>query len=161
MNLASSRLYLVLVAFAFVGINTVRAESDVMSTAEVEARLQAFKQNPVRYMNTVPVKYDSLGRALSGSSPFSLDEIRSGAYIDKKNRVRSNQWVSNGRDAPVRLGDALAGRSAIDTGNDDAESLVDHPEKMAKTLEAMQARRLKSAKLKKSPCYDEFLEIYA
>jgi hypothetical protein len=104
----------------------------------LEQVLRDFDRDTKKFMNTLPEKSGP-----QGVSKFSRQDILDRAFIEAKNSQRKQK-----------------GRAAI-VGNDRPEALVDNAQTLVKTLEAMEQKRLRSAKLSISPWSDYYWSLYA
>lgn len=105
----------------------------------LETVLREFDKDPKKFMDTIPEKWG----AEEGVSKFSRPDINNKNYIKVKNDQRK-----------------LKGRAAIE-GNDLPEALVDNGRNLVRSLQAMEQKRLRAAKLSSQPWSDYYWSLYA
>lgn len=127
--------------------------------SDIAALLKDFGKNSAEVMDRLPQKLDArTGRPVASRTAFTPEQIASGEFVTLKDQARQNLCTSQGG-ARVCLGEVLPGRAVFED-NDLAENLVDNPEKMLRTLDAMEAAHLSSAKLDESPWSSTYWPIY-
>lgn len=132
-NLGRSAI-LALCAFPF-GVNASAADE-----AALLKRLQNFKQNPAQAMQQIPPK-TTKGKG-KPVAIFSKAQIAGRSFVAAKNKHR----------------DALTGRSAFKS-NDAPEKLVDFPEEMVTSIQAMD-KKLMKGEVKTQPWSDYYWALY-
>ena len=115
---------------------------------EIQAQLQAFKDNPVEEMNRQPAKVVVQNESAFGTA-FSVDDIDAKRYLDAREKVR---------EALLEVVDPDTGDKAPFQANDNAADLVD--DFQYNNLQAMADANLTSAKIPENPWSDDYWAIY-
>lgn len=138
--------------------STVHAASSPMRHHEVEVFLQSFRADPKGMMDAPLVKRDALGREVEVKPVFTDEEIKSGAFVSRKDELRSHMdLLKNG--TTVTLPQLRPGRAGYDPYYDNYEDLVDVPEaQLVKRPQDMS--RLDHARLDHNPWSDSYWPIY-
>lgn len=140
-------------------------KSPVASPATaMEQRWSEFQADPVKFMNMLPHKKTSGPR--KGLTQFSAADIKTGAFIDKKNGARVGgkgfEFAPDFRDENgVSLGDIIDGRAGA------RESVMDFLDlaqfktrKPVLNLGEMDSEGLREGKLDETPWSDTYWPIY-
>jgi hypothetical protein len=131
-----------------------------VNSDELAQQLEQFERNPKEAMNQRPPKevVPAENRTAAGDL-FGADSLSDNAFVEQRDRYRKLLHME--RDGQIiKLGQVQPGRAPY-LQNDRAENLVDGPaDTMARTLEDMETRGLRSAKLAESPWSDWYWPIY-
>ncbi|MCO5142147.1 MAG: hypothetical protein M9962_03550 [Oligoflexia bacterium] len=115
--------------------------SYAFSNSDLSRALREFERDPKKFMNTIPEK-EVNNRKAKIQSVFTKDAIRKKKYVEEKNKTR-----------PIQ------GKSGIQS-NDRAENLVYNSNKMLKSLEEIERKRLQKAELSVQPWSDHYWALY-
>jgi hypothetical protein len=132
--------------------------------ASTEQRWTEFQADPVKFMNMLPHKKVSGPR--KGLTQFSPADVKSRAFIDKKNGARIGgkgfEFAPDFRDENgVSLGDILDGRAGARENVMDFLDLAQFPDrKPILNLAEMEAEGLREGKLDETPWSDTYWPIY-
>ena len=138
-----------------------RAQSQELSRRlEIKEELRAFYRDPVGVMDQRVQKRDAEGRVIGPlESRFTLEEISSGAYVTARDATRKRMCMEvDGKTRCLGNPEDIPPLSQI-WGEDRVENLVDVGIS-ARTLEALESRELKSAKLETHPWSDDYWAFY-
>lgn len=116
---------------------------------QINTDLQAFRQNPVEFMNQLPSKYDREGKQkVTGKTLFDKATVDSKDYIQTRDVLRQQL---------TRLDEIAPGREAF-AENDQADGFVDTYRYSG--LQSMEANNLMRSMLDESPWSDDYWAIY-
>jgi hypothetical protein len=147
------------VAYGLIGVLALAQTAWADRKQEIETHLRRFQQNPAQVMNERLQKKDGFGRVVKNpETPFSQDDIRSRDFVTQRDTYRQRMCKEVGG-ARVCLKDIEPGRAPIQ-GNDLVEDLVDNGDRALRSLEDMEKRRLRAAKLAETPWSDDYWAIY-
>lgn len=122
-----------------------------MSTEQQEQivkGLQEFHENPVEFMNRLPLKYDGEDLDSSGKSVFDQPGIEKSEHVEARDALRRQVTGSD---------EVAVGRAAF-TQNDQADSFVDSFRYAG--LQSMDDNGLMRAGLSESPWSDDYWAFY-
>ncbi|MDZ4084582.1 MAG: hypothetical protein U1E10_16690, partial [Bdellovibrionales bacterium] len=151
-------------AFAASANAKTAAQTSASSASATEQRWSEFHTDPVKFMNTLPHKKVSGPR--KGLTQFSTADIKSGAFITKKNDARTGgtgfELAPDFRDENgVSLGDIIDGRAGA------RENIMDFLDQSQFTtrkpvlnLSEMESEGLREGKLDETPWSDTYWPIY-
>ncbi|MDU9050130.1 MAG: hypothetical protein Q3M30_14885 [Candidatus Electrothrix sp. Rat3] len=115
---------------------------------ELNTSVQEFYENPVEFMNRIPLKYDGEALDSSDASIFDQAGIEQNAHVEARDALR--QQVTERDEIAV-------GRAAF-ADNDEADGFVD--ELRFSGLQSMEDNGLMRAGLEESPWSDDYWALY-
>ncbi|XCN73886.1 MAG: hypothetical protein Q3M24_03780 [Candidatus Electrothrix aestuarii] len=115
---------------------------------EMNTGVQAFHENPVEFMKSIPPKYDGEALDSSGASIFDKAGIEESAHVDARDALRQK----------VTEKDEIAVGRAAFADNDEADGFVD--QFSFSGLQSMEENGLMQAKLDVSPWSDDYWGLY-
>ena len=115
---------------------------------EINTGVQAFHENPVEFMDSIPPKYDGEEPDTSGATLFDRTGIEQRVHVDARDALR--QQVTEKDEIAV-------GRAAF-ADNDEADGFVDSFRFSG--LQSMEDNGLMRAKLDQSPWSDDYWAFY-
>ncbi|MCS6915619.1 MAG: hypothetical protein RMK29_00075 [Myxococcales bacterium] len=131
-----------------------------MNPDQMDELLQAFARDPKQVMNRPLPKEDWAPQERKGvPALFSAEDRAGNAFVENRDSYRKKLSMETDGQL-IRLEQVLPGRAPF-ANNDRVENLVDGPASdLLRTLEAMEARSLRQAKLDESPWSDWYWPIY-
>ncbi len=114
---------------------------------EIQARLQAFEDDPIAEMNRHPEKTIKQNNTAFGTA-FSTEDVESKRYLDAREELRN---------ALLEVEDPSTGRAAFQP-NDNAADLVD--DFQFNNLQAMDDANLLQAEISENPWSDDYWALY-
>lgn len=151
-------------AFAASANANTPAQAGISAASSTEQRWSEFQADPVKFMNMLPHKKVSGPR--KGLTQFSPADIKSRAFIDKKNGARIGgkgfEFAPDFRDENgVSLADILDGRAGARENVMDFLDLSQFPDrKPILNLADMESEGLREGKLAETPWSDTYWPIY-
>jgi hypothetical protein len=151
-------------AFAASANAKTPAQVSVPAAPSTEQRWSEFQADPVKFMNMLPHKKVSGPR--KGLTQFSPADVKSRAFIDKKNGARIGgkgfEFAPDFRDENgVSLGDIIDGRAGARENVMEFLDLSQFPDrKPVLNLAEMESEGLREGKLAETPWSDTYWPIY-
>lgn len=144
------------IVFAFLAL-TAQADNALAQSPSVESRWDAFQADPVKAMKQLPPKANR-----KAATNFSATDVRTGAFIQKKNEVRGGSAGSAICDEKgVCLKDILSGRAlAKEKPRDFFDAQDFKGKKPVFKLDEMEAAGLLKATLDETPWSDTYWPLY-